>query len=173
MTQNDLEEKIACALYGGGYGLFALFYLCFCSGPTDDKQPVVIGRYDAPLSECLEPGMAMQVGIANVRVNSYATYDKNDGVQVHVELYVPWYSSPKPEFTGMTGNVKLTMNGQSTSKYFSEVATGDETISTDVDTGRKASSGTSGTVFVSGTAVALNALANGGQFSISYDITIP
>ena len=50
---------------------------------------------------------------------------------------------------------------------------GDETISTDVDTGRKASSGTSGTVFVSGTAVALNALANGGQFSISYDITIP
>ena len=59
------------------------------------------------------------------------------------------------------------------SKYFSEVATGDETISTDVDTGRKASSGTSGTVFVSGTAVALNALANGGQFSISYDITIP
>ena len=104
---------------------------------------------------------------------TYATYDKNDGVQVHVELYVPWYSSPKPEFTGMTGNVKLTMNGQSTSKYFSEVATGDETISTDVDTGRKASSGTSGTVFVSGTAVALNALANGGQFSISYDITIP
>lgn len=34
MTQNDLEEKIACALYGGGYGLFALFYLCFCSGPN-------------------------------------------------------------------------------------------------------------------------------------------
>ena len=63
----------------------------------------------------------------------------------------------------MTGNVKLTMNGQSTSKYFSEVATGDETISTDVDTGRKASSGTSGTVFVSGTAVALNALANGAS----------
>ena len=138
-----------------------VFSLCsisaFAAAPTDDKQPVVIGRYDAPLSECLEPGMAMQVGIANVRVNSYATYDKNDGVQVHVELYVPWYSSPKPEFTGMTGNVKLTMNGQSTSKYFSEVATGDETISTDVDTGRKASSGTSGTVFVSGTAVALNA----------------
>lgn len=95
-----------------------VFSLCsisaFAAAPTDDKQPVVIGRYDAPLSECLEPGMAMQVGIANVRVNSYATYDKNDGVQVHVELYVPWYSSPKPEFTGMTGNVKLTMNGQFT-----------------------------------------------------------
>ena len=97
-----------------------VFSLCsisaFAAAPTDDKQPVVIGRYDAPLSECLEPGMAMQVGIANVRVNSYATYDKNDGVQVHVELYVPWSSSPKPE---------------------------------------------------------LNALANGGQFSISYDITSP
>ena len=69
-----------------------VFSLCsisaFAAAPTDDKQPVVIGRYDAPLSECLEPGMAMQVGIANVRVNSYATYDKNDGVQVHVELYV-------------------------------------------------------------------------------------
>ena len=93
-----------------------VFSLCsisaFAAAPTDDKQPVVIGRYDAPLSECLEPGMAMQVGIANVRVNSYATYDKNDGVQVHVELYVPWYSSPKPEFTGMTGNVKLTMQPQ-------------------------------------------------------------
>ena len=56
-----------------------VFSLCsisaFAAAPTDDKQPVVIGRYDAPLSECLEPGMAMQVGIANVRVNSYATYD--------------------------------------------------------------------------------------------------
>ena len=55
-----------------------VFSLCsisaFAAAPTDDKQPVVIGRYDAPLSECLEPGMAMQVGIANVRVNSYATY---------------------------------------------------------------------------------------------------
>ena len=53
-----------------------VFSLCsisaFAAAPTDDKQPVVIGRYDAPLSECLEPGMAMQVGIANVRVNSYA-----------------------------------------------------------------------------------------------------
>ena len=51
-----------------------VFSLCsisaFAAAPTDDKQPVVIGRYDAPLSECLEPGMAMQVGIANVRVNS-------------------------------------------------------------------------------------------------------
>lgn len=77
------------------------------------------------------------------------------------------------DYVKETGNKKYDINGQSTSKYFSEVATGDETISTDVDTGRKASSGTSGTVFVSGTAVALNALANGGQFSISYDITIP
>ena len=54
-----------------------VFSLCsisaFAAAPTDDNQPVVIGRYDAPLSECLEPGMAMQVGIANVRVNSYAT----------------------------------------------------------------------------------------------------
>ncbi len=62
-----------------------VFSLCsisaFAAAPTDDKQPVVIGRYDAPLSECLEPGMAMQVGIANVRVNSYATYDKNDGIE--------------------------------------------------------------------------------------------
>lgn len=40
-----------------------VFSLCsisaFAAAPTDDKQPVVIGRYDAPLSECLEPGMAM------------------------------------------------------------------------------------------------------------------
>ena len=42
-----------------------VFSLCsisaFAAAPTDDKQPVVIGRYDAPLSECLEPGMAIEI----------------------------------------------------------------------------------------------------------------
>lgn len=41
MTQNDLEEKIACALYGGGYGLFALFYTTY--------KNVKVGDADATL----------------------------------------------------------------------------------------------------------------------------
>ena len=55
--------------------------------------------------------------VANVRINSYATYDEDDGIQVHVKLYVPWYESPKPEFTGMTGTVNVLMNKKSTNTH--------------------------------------------------------
>lgn len=87
--------------------------------------------------------------------------------------YVPWYESPKPEFTGMTGTVNVLMNKKSTNTAFAELADGEETIETDVDTGRTGNSGDKGTVSVSGVATANNALAGGGAFAISYPVTLP
>lgn len=157
----------------------------FAADTTDTQQPTVIGGYDGYItdaiadgyltttdSECLAKAAAAG-GIANVRINSYATYDTTNGIQVHVKLYVPWYDFPKPEFTGMTGTVNVLMNKRSTSTPFIEIAAGDSTIETDVSTGRTASSGTEGTVSVSGVATAYNALMGGGVFSISFPVTIP
>ena len=72
---------------------------------TDTQQPVVIGEYDGYLTDVMISDGVTKRAVANVRINSYATYDEDDGIQVHVKLYVPWYESPKPEFTGMTGTV--------------------------------------------------------------------
>lgn len=113
------------------------------------------------------------VAVANVRINSYATYDENNGIQVKVKLYVPWFEFPKPEFTSMSGTVTVDLNGASDSTSFFEIANGDETIESDVDTGVTGNSGDSGTVSVSGIATANNALLGGGAFGISYGITIP
>lgn len=54
-----------------------------------------------------------------------------------------------------------------------KLADGEETIETDVDTGRTGNSGDKGTVSVSGVATANNALAGGGAFAISYPVTLP
>lgn len=102
---------------------------------TDTQQPVVIGEYDGYLTDVMISDGVTKRAVANVRINSYATYDEDDGIQVHVKLYVPWYESPKPEFTGMTGTVNVLMNKKSTNTAFAELADGEETIETDVDTG--------------------------------------
>ena len=120
---------------------------------TDTQQPVVIGEYDGYLTDVMISDGVTKRAVANVRINSYATYDEDDGIQVHVKLYVPWYESPKPAFA--------------------ELADGEETIETDVDTGRTGNSGDKGTVSVSGVATANNALAGGGAFAISYPVTLP
>lgn len=140
---------------------------------TDTQQPVVIGEYDGYLTDVMISDGVTKRAVANVRINSYATYDEDDGIQVHVKLYVPWYESPKPEFTGMTGTVNVLMNKKSTNTAFAELADGEETIETDVDTGRTGNSGDKGTVSVSGVATANNALAGGGAFAISYPVTLP
>lgn len=147
----------------------------FAAEVDDDttSEPVIVGEYDGLLSECLDADTPMLCDVANVRIRSYATYDEDDGVQVHVELYVPWYDFPKPEFTGMSGTVKVSVNSKNTTKAFYETADGDSTIETDVDTGVTGDSGDSGTVTVAGVATANNALLGGGSFSISYDIEIP
>lgn len=142
---------------------------------SDDvtDEPVIVGEFDGLLSECWDSNTPMPRAVANVRVNSYATYDKEDGVQVTVKLYVPWYDFPKPEFTAMSGTVSVYLNSKTTNKAFFETADGEATIETDVDTGVTGSSGNKGTVTVSGVATANNALLGGGAFSISYEITIP
>ena len=125
---------------------------------TDTQQPVVIGEYDGYLTDVMISDGVTKRAVANVRINSYATYDEDD--------------SPKPEFTGMTGTVNVLMNKKSTNTAFAELADGEETIETDVDTGRTGNSGDKGTVSVSGVATANNALAGGGAFAISYPVTL-
>ena len=95
---------------------------------TDTQQPVVIGEYDGYLTDVMISDGVTKRAVANVRINSYATYDEDDGIQVHVKLYVPWYESPKPEFTGMTGTVNVLMNKKSTNTAFAELADGEETF---------------------------------------------
>ena len=92
---------------------------------TDTQQPVVIGEYDGYLTDVMISDGVTKRAVANVRINSYATYDEDDGIQVHVKLYVPWYESPKPEFTGMTGTVNVLMNKKSTNTAFAELADGE------------------------------------------------
>lgn len=140
---------------------------------SPQQESIIIGEFDGPLTDYLDPSVPMPIDVANVRINSYATYDSEDGVQVHVKLYVPWYDFPKPEFTGMAGTVTVDLNNKTTDTAFAEVADGEETIETDVNTGVKGTSGTEGTVTVSGAATALNALLGGGAFYISYEIQIP
>lgn len=115
----------------------------------------------------------MPRAVANVRINSYATYDSDNGIQVKVKLYVPLLEFPKPQFTAMAGTVTVTMNRKTTNTAFAETANGDSTIESDVDTGVKGNSGDKGTVSVSGGATANNALAGGGAFAISYPVTLP
>lgn len=143
------------------------------STDNTNAQEQVIGEYDGLLSDCYTGNALLAASVANVRINSYATYDKNDGITVTVKLYVPWYEFPKPQFTGMIGSVLVTLSNSGTQKSFAEIANGDETISTDVDTGVKGNSGDQATVSVSGVATALNALGGGGVFAISYPVTIP
>ena len=140
---------------------------------TETQQPIIIGEYDGYLTNVeFSDGTTGRL-VANVRINSYATYDTQNGIQVHVKLYVPWYEFPKPEFTSMTGTVNVLMNNSSSNTAFAEIANGEKTIETDVNTGRTGNSGNSGTVSVTGVATANNALAGGGAFAISYPVTIP
>ena len=88
-------------------------------------------------------------------------------------MYVPWYEVPKPEFTSMSGIVKVDLNSRVTRTTFTEVASGDSTIDSDVDTGRTGETGDKGRINVFGVATANNAIANGGGFKISYSVTIP
>ena len=153
--------------------LFCSFGTLSAFAAETDPAPVVIGEFDGLLKDCWTSDAPIPRAVANVRINSYATYDKEDGVQVKVKLYVPWYEFPKPEFTAMSGSVAVALNGSTHSTGFFETANGEETIESDVNTGVTGNSGNTGTVTVSGVATANNALAGGGAFGITYNITIP
>lgn len=140
----------------------------------NDPEPIIIGQYDGLLSECLDENETLPLSeVVNVRINSYATYDSKNGVQVKVKLYVPITEYPKPKFTAMVGTVSVLLNNKTTNTSFSKASAQKETIESDVNTGRTGKSDDKGTVAVSGTAYATNALSGGGVFSISYPITIP
>lgn len=172
-----LKKKIFVALVA----FFSFFSLESINAFADEintdtassEMPVVIGQYDGLLSEHWNPNTPMPAAVSNVRINSYATYHSTDGIQVNVRLYVPMLEYPKPQFTSMVGNVNVNLNNNYTNKTFIKGANGTATIETDVNTGVKGKSGNKGVVSISGTAYALNAINNGGVFSISYNVTIP
>lgn len=168
----DVSES---TIIGEFDGLLGNYLDANSSTAVDESQqaPIIIGEFDGLLADYLDPSVPMPTAVANVRINSYATYDSEDGVQVKVKLYVPWYEFPKPEFTGMTGTVTVNLNNRTKNTAFVETADGDATIESDVNTGVTGASGAKGTVTVSGVATALNALFGGGAFGISYEIQIP
>lgn len=111
--------------------------------------------------------------ITNVYVNSYASYEKDIGVNVVTELYVPQAKSVNPQFTRISGNVTVIFNGNTTMHYFGATADYAEAIASAVNTGIVGNHGDKGTIIVSGTAFSENAVAGGGAFIRSYEITIP
>lgn len=139
--------------------------------PIKSGEEQIIGEYDGLLSDVIGVDATQQIGFVNVRIRSYAQYDTSGGVQVHIKLYTPDLFT-NARFTGMTGTVEVLLHRTSTNT-FSEFEDGVETIETDVDSGNVASSGTKGYVNVYGVATAYTALAGGGVFSISYEVTIP
>lgn len=137
------------------------------SKTADSTQ--IIGEYNGVVHKT---GISTD-SVATVRINSYATYSKSDGIKVHIKLYVPWYEFANPKFTSMEGMVAVDMNKKTTNTSFVETANEESTISTDVSTGVKGSSGDKGTVTVTGTATAVNALSQHGGFHISYAVKLP
>lgn len=132
---------------------------------------IILGGFDAPVA-ALE-GASTRAITGNVWCRTYATYDKDDGVSVNVELYVPWYFFTNPKFTSMSGTVTVTLNSKNTSKAFAAFANEDKTIDADVDTGAKAVSGTKGNVSISGVATGTNILSGAGAFTSGFEIKIP
>lgn len=139
-------------------------------GSDVKEEPIIIGQYDGPLTITAR---GIDVPSSNVRIRSTASYDKDDGVQVSIELYTPALEFPKPKFKSMAGTVDVEIGRKTTSKAFYKSANGSTTISTDVNTGATGNSGARGTVSVAGYATAEGALNDGGAFGISYDIVIP
>lgn len=140
---------------------------------TEDGAIILCG-IDAPMSELSNSiGNARGLFSARVWCRSYATYDEDDGVSVHVELYVPWYYFANPKFTAMEGAVSVTLAQKTTTKAFAKLANQAKTISTDVEMGNKAASGTEGKVSVAGWATGANIESGYGEFASAYEITIP
>ncbi|WP_448920941.1 hypothetical protein [Eubacterium sp.] len=133
----------------------------------------VIGEYDGVAFESSNGISTYLTAKANVRINSYATYDSEKGINVYVKLYCPLYPIFNPKFTSMAGQVSVKILDKKTNKQFTKSANKSSTIEKTVKTGVKAKSLTKGKVSVSGIANAEEALDGGGAFAITYDIQIP
>lgn len=132
---------------------------------------VILGGIDAPVSEISTT--RVQVIDGQVWCRSYAAYDQEEGISVNVELYVPWFYFAKPKFTFMSGPVTVAIAGQTTTHVCIGLADEEETISADVDTGRKAPSGSKGEINVVGVARGTNIVADGAGYQLIYEIEIP
>lgn len=132
---------------------------------------VILGGIDAPLSEISMT--RAQVITGQVWCRSYATYDQEEGISVNVELYVPWYYLANPKFTFMSGPVEVDIVGQTTTHICIGLADEEKTISADVDTGRKAPSGSKGEIDIFGVAKGTNILSGAGEYQLVYEIQIP
>lgn len=119
-----------------------------------------------------ELGFFRSSNLTNVYVNSYSTYDAEDGVQVVTELYVPQGEKSDPQFSMVNGMVTITVGDDTVSIPLGTIADTDS-VGLAVNTGMLGNSGEKGFVVIAGTAYANNAVAGCGSFAISYEITIP
>lgn len=111
--------------------------------------------------------------MTNVRVNAYATYDTEKGVQSVTEMYVSEKEDTKPQFTALHGRVLMVFPEEENSFYFGAAEDGTEAIASAISTGVLGSKGQKATMILGGSAYADNAVAGGGSFAITYEITIP
>ena len=109
----------------------------------------------------------------NLYQNSYATYDEADGIGIVTELYVPKSEKTRPALTGLRGVAVVTLPGRQEILPFECSADRIAALGTVLKTGIFGESGEIGTITVSGTAYASNALAGGGSFVSSYSVTLP
>lgn len=137
-----------------------------------ENGAIILCGIDAPVAELAESTKA-RIITGQAWCRSYATYDTDKGVQIHIELYVPWYYFTNPKFTDMSGTVSVKLNSKTTTATFVKHQSEGKTISMDISTGAKASSGTKGTVNISGVAAGTNVATGAGAFTSSYEITIP
>ncbi len=111
--------------------------------------------------------------MTNIHVNSYATYDEKDGIQVTAEMYVPESEKIKPQFTEVDGVATIRLGDQVTNLYFGASADSSEVIGAALKTGIVGTSGEKGSVTMRGVARSENAVAGAGSFTVTYSITIP
>ena len=111
--------------------------------------------------------------MTNIYQNSYATYDEETGIGITTELYVPKSSKIKPEFTGLNGMAVISLSDRDEYLYFGAIPDHLPAMGVSLTTGVLGKSGVKGVVTVSGTAYAENALAEGGSFVITYEVTLP
>lgn len=80
----------------------------------------IIGEYDGPINQVnnISPFSV----VANVRINSYATYDSENGINIYVKLYCPLYPIFNPKFTSMAGQTSVKINDKTTKKNFYKVS---------------------------------------------------
>lgn len=111
--------------------------------------------------------------ITNIYQHSHATYNETDGIGIVTELYVKEQDKVQPKFTEFNGVAVVTLGNEQEYLYFGGSSAQTHSIGSLLKTGILGQSGDKGSVTVSGTAYATNALGGGGSFIVTYGIVIP